>query len=266
MLLQKTSALVLHGLRLSWAYPINFIGNYLAQLLTVVLYFFLDQMLIQAGVRVVEDGDYFTFILIGAGVNAYLAMVLNAFSVHIQEDMLNGRLESLLATSSLPLASLLGPALWVVVDSTVIILARFGVGALLGADFSSANWWGAGIILILSLACMVSYGAFSTAFLLVFKRGDPTNWLIRSISYVFSGTFFPITIFPPSLQIISFLLPFTYAIRGLRGALMHGRGLAESSADVLPLLIFALLLAPISVYALRFAIRHLKRTGSIGHY
>ena len=122
------------------------------------------------------------------------------------------------------------------------------------------------MILIITLASFVSYGIVSAAFMIVFKRSDPVIVFISQIALVFSGVFFPIEIFPTWLRIISYLLPFTYALRALRGALMGGSSLADMALDVAILLGFAVVLIPLSIWALRYAIRRMKDTGELAHY
>jgi ABC-2 type transport system permease protein len=117
-----------------------------------------------------------------------------------------------------------------------------------------------------SVACLLCYGILSAAFTLVFKRSDPVNWLIGSTAYVFSGVYFPIDLLPPLLRVVSYALPFTYAVRGLRGALMEGRTILQLRVDLLALLGFTAVLLPLSLWAMRRAIEHLKRTGELSHY
>jgi ABC-2 type transport system permease protein len=83
---------------------------------------------------------------------------------------------------------------------------------------------------------------------------------------VFSGVFFPVTLLPPWLRLISYALPFTYALRALRGALMRGAGLAELAPDLLVLLAFVALLLPLSLWSMRYAIGRLKERGELVHY
>jgi ABC-2 type transport system permease protein len=122
------------------------------------------------------------------------------------------------------------------------------------------------VVVVVSLGSLLCWGILSAAFTLVFKRSDPINWLVGAIAYVFSGVFFPVSILPPALQIISALLPFTYALHGLRGALLSGAALADLASDILPLLLFTAVLLPLALWSMRAAVRHLKRTGGVAHY
>jgi ABC-2 type transport system permease protein len=180
--------------------------------------------------------------------------------------MLMGTIEPLLVTATPITLSVLGPSSWMLIQGTLIVIGQLLIGVLVGADFSQANWGSALVVLLISLTSLVSYGIISAAFTIVFKRTDPMSWFVNSIAYVFSGVFFPIELFPPWLRIISYLLPFTYALRALRGALMEGASLAELATDIAILLGFAVVFLPLSFWALRFAIRRMKETGELVHY
>ncbi|NKQ35399.1 MAG: ABC transporter permease [Chloroflexi bacterium] len=262
----KLFVLIRHNFRLAFSYKLNFITRYLSVVVSVLLFYFLDVLLQRAGATEVEGGTYFTFLIIGGAFSRYLELASHAFSANLREEMLRGTIEPLLATATPVTVVLLGPASWALLEGTILAGLQLGMGALVGADFSQANWGAALAVLLVSLISLMSYGVFSVAFVIVFKRGDPINWFINSVAYVFSGVFFPIELLPPWLRIISYLLPFTYALRALRGALMRGEGLTQLWPDLLILLGFTAVLLPLSLLAMRYAIRYLKERGELAHY
>jgi ABC-2 type transport system permease protein len=266
MTASKLMALISHNFRLAWAYKLNFITRYLGMAVSVLLFFFLDQLLRRTGVEQVEGGSYFTFLLIGGAFSKYLELSSHAFSANLREEMLRGTIEPLLVTATPTSLAILGPSSWMLIEGSLLVLVQLIVGALVGADFSQANWGAALVVLLVSLTSLLCYGVFSAAFVIVFKRGDPMNWFINSVAYVFSGVFFPITLLPIWLRVISYALPFTYSLRALRGALMRGEGMAVLWPDLLVLLGFTAVLLPLSLFALRYAIRYLKETGELVHY
>jgi ABC-2 type transport system permease protein len=262
----KFSALISHNFQLAWSYKINFFLRYLNGVMSVLLYFFLDILLQLSGQAVVREGSYFTFVLIGGVFLRFLMLISQAFSTNLREEMLIGTIEPLLVTATSTTLTVLGSSFWWLIEATLIVVGQLLLGTLVGADFSQANWISAIAILLLSLVTFVSFGIISAAFTLVFKRSDPTTVFINSIALVFSGVFFPILVFPPWLRIISYLLPFTYALRALRGALMGGASLVDLALDVTILFGFAVVLIPLSIWALRYAIRRMKDTGELMHY
>ena len=265
-MLAKTSAFVGQGFRLAWSYKLNFVSRYVATIVSVLFFYFLDQMFQRAGVRVVEGGSYFAFLLIGGAFSKYLEIGMRSFAENLREEMLVGTLEPLLATATPTRLVLLGPSAFPLIEGTLLVFFQLLAGAAFGADFSRANWLSAIVVVLVSITSLLCWGILSAAFTIVFKRSDPINWLVGAVAYVFSGVFFPVTILPPALQIVSALLPFTYALRGLRGALMNGATLTDLASDILPLLLFIGVLLPLALWSMRVAVRYLKRTGELAHY
>jgi len=264
--MRKLGAFIEHGFRLAWSYKLNSAARYISSAVSLTFFYFLDQMFRRSGVTVVEGSSYFSFLLIGSAMSRYLDLGMRSFAENLREEMLRGTLEPLLTTATPTAYVLLAPSVWALIEGTVLVFVQLGLGALLGADFGQANWMAAITISLLSIACLLSYGILSAAFTLVFKRSDPLNWLIGSIAYVFGGVYFPVTILPPALRVVSYLLPFTYALQGLRGALLRGSSLPEMRTEVLALVAFTAVLLPLALWSLRLAIRRLKRTGELAHH
>jgi ABC-2 type transport system permease protein len=262
----KLTFLIRHNFQRAWSYKLNFFMRYLNGVMAILLYFFLDLLLQGSGQTVILEGSYFTFVLIGGVFLRYLMLIGQAFSVNLREEMLIGTIEPLLATATSTTLTVLGSSTWWLIEATLIVIGQLFLGSMIGADFSQANWISTIVVLIFSLAIFVSFGIISAAFTIVFKRSDPTVVLINSIAFVFGGVFFPIAILPPWLRIFSYLLPFTYALRALRGALMGGASLADLALDIAVLFGFAVVLIPLSIWALRYAVRRMKDTGELVHY
>lgn len=262
----KLRAMVGHSFRLAWTYKINFCARYLSSVVVILLYYFLGKLIQSPDRGVFDGGSYFTFALIGTAFFRYLMQISHAFSANLREQMLMGTIEPLMVTATPTTAAILGPSSWVVIEATLIVMGQFVLGALIGADFSQANWLLAVLVGVMSLASVISYGILSAAFTIVFKRGDPVVWFVNSVGFLFCGVFFPISVLPSWLQFVSYLLPVTYALRALRGALTGGASLADLTPDLGILLAFALVLTPLSIWALRRAIRLLKETGELVHY
>lgn len=262
----KLFAFTHHSFILAWSYKLNFASHYIVPAASVLLFFFLGRLFNQAGVTVVEGGSYFTYLLIGGAFSRYLELGIRAFAESLREEMLMGTIEPLLATATPIRLALLAPSAWILIEGTLLMFFQLGIGALFGADFSRANWLSAIIVALAGILSVLSWGVLSAAYTLVFKRSDPINWFIGSIAYVFSGVFFPVSILPPPLQVVSALLPFTYTLRGLRGAMLNGATPAELLPDLLALFLFTGVLLPLALWSMRAAIFRLKRTGELAHY
>jgi len=101
---------------------------------------------------------------------------------------------------------------------------------------------------------------------MVFKRGNPVNWIVSSSFDLLGGVYYPITILPGPLQVISHALPITYALKALRGILLAGYSFAQVRTEIFALLGFALVLFPLSVLLFEFALKWAKKDGSLSQY
>ncbi len=260
-------ALTRRGLLHAASYRLNFFGNYLGAGLVLVFFYVLAQFYGAARPTALTDygGDYFTFLLIGGVFARYFSLGLKQFGRELEYELSAGTLEPLLVTASSPTLILLGTAGWTLIEGTAIAIAQLALGAWLGADFTRANWLAASILGALTLTALCSWGVLSAAFVLVFKRADPLSWLADVTLYMFAGVYFPIAVLPPLLRPLALALPLSHALEGLRFALMRGAALNDLTRYILILSGFNLALLPLSLWALRAALAHLKRTGSVSH-
>lgn len=255
------------GFLIAKSYRLNFIGTYFGGALYVLFYFVLARFIGTQPASVKEFGDYFTYLLIGGVFARYLSSGMKFLSRELEHEMVNGTVEPLMVTATSSSLTMLGPSAWMFVEGIILMMLQMGMGALFfGADLSRANWVSAVVATLLSLSALYSWGILSVAFLIVFKRADPVNWLIDLTTFVFCGVYFPITVLPEGLRIFSYMLPLTYSLQALRGALMQGQSLYELRLPLFALVLFNLILIPLCFYTFRRAITYTKRTGSLGQY
>ena len=265
----KLFAFLKRGFLHAASYRLNFLGNYFGSLLVIIFFAVLAQFYGQARPAALGEynGDYFTFLLIGGVFARYLSLGLRQFGRELEHELAAGTIEPAMVTATPPGLALLGPALWTLVEGTLLVVAQLIIGSVFfGADFSRANWPAALALGALTWLALNSWGVLSAAFVLVFKRADPLSWLADVTLYMFAGVYFPITIMPSVLQAIAYAIPLSHALEGLRFALMRGDSLAMLWRYVVILIGFNVVLVPLSLWALNKAIDHVKRTGSLGHY
>jgi ABC-2 type transport system permease protein len=75
-----------------------------------------------------------------------------------------------------------------------------------------------------------------------------------------------VAILPAWLQIFAYLLPITYALRAMRGALLAGATWSVLAPDLLALCLFCLVLLPLSLWVFRFAVDRARAEGTLAHY
>jgi len=266
--LKKALAFLRRDLLIELSYRLSFFFQFAGIFFSVLTFYFIAKLVGESATPYLEPygGDYFSFVLIGVAFQGYFWVGLSSFSESIREGQVSGTLEAMLVTPTSVDTIVLSSALWSYIFVTLRVLVFLVMGAFLFEVSINANLLSAAAILILTVICFSSLGIISASFIMVFKRGDPINWLFGSLSTLLGGVFYPVSILPKWLQTLSGLLPITYSLRGIRYAILQGYSLSALSSEIFALLAFCSLLIPLSLICFRYAVRVTKRSGSLMKY
>jgi len=121
-------------------------------------------------------------------------------------------------------------------------------------------------LLILTLLVFCSIGIFSAAFIVLTKRGEPFTLVASQATTFLAGAMFPVALLPGYLQVIAHMVPAYYSLTGLRSVLLGGAGFVSIIDEMLVLAAFAAVFLPLSLVALRRAIRSARVTGTLANY
>ena len=78
-----------------------------------------------------------------------------------------------------------------------------------------------------------------------------------------SGVYYPVSVMPDSMQWIAQISPATYALRGIRSAVLDGTGVGGLWGDLWPLLVLGLVTIPLGLAVFRAGERYAKRHGKL---
>jgi ABC-2 type transport system permease protein len=131
---------------------------------------------------------------------------------------------------------------------------------------SQANWAGAILILSASVLAFTGLGVLSAGYAILFKRGNPVKWFFLGGAGLVSGVMYPVSVLPPALQFVARLVPVTYSLEGMRLALLQNTSIVDLWPDLRALLLFAVVLLPISLAVFSWALRRTKITGTLTHF
>ena len=251
------------------SYKFSFLSNIFSIFLNLLTFFFLAKLfgstvnpyLAQYG------GNYFSFVLLGIAFFGYMTTSLYGLGSAIQRSQTTGTLEALLTTrtsiSTIVVSSTLYNYIWTSIS--VLIYLALGI-FLFKINIFLAGIFPALLVLVLSIVSFSCIGILSAAFLLIFKKGDPITGLFVSVSFLFGGVYYPITIFPSWLKKLAFLIPLTHSLEGMRLPLLKGCTLYDIRLNVLFLFLFSAVMLPISIFVFKYAIRKAKIEGSLTKY
>lgn len=210
--------------------------------------------------------EYFPFLLVGTGVYTFFVMSAQAFLSSVQEAQQTGTMEVLMTTST-------EPAELVVLSSISAFagnLVSFGVYLLAGvAVFRAAihaDVLACFVVLILSIAIALALGIAVAAMQITLQKGSAVLWLLSSGFWFLSGAMFPTESLPRPLELLAHLVPLTYAIEGMRMALLQGRSVVAMAPTLAALAAFAVVLVPLALGALSLSLQRARRSGTLSFY
>jgi len=213
-----------------------------------------------------QGTSYFAYSLVGFAFFDYLHAALDSFDRSLEEARDSGTLEPLLVTQAPLPVMLMGSALYPFVVTTLRVAVYLAWGSVLfGFPLRGANWVSVLVVLLATLLSFSGLGIFSSAYLLLFKRGNPSKWLFVGVSSVVGGMLFPVSILPEWLQVVARLNPVTYALDAMRGALLEGAKVQTIARPLVVLFVFAALLLPSSMVVFSWALQRTKITGTLSH-
>jgi ABC-2 type transport system permease protein len=251
------------------SYKLSFLMQLLNIFLSVAVFFFVSKLF---GTAIIPHlapygGDYFSFVLIGVAFSDYLGIALEGMAGTIRGGQVMGTLEALLVTPTGIPTIIISSSLYNFIWTSIRVVAYLAVGVWgFKMNLQSANYGGAVLILVLTIVAFSSMGIISASFIMVLKRGDPISWVFTNLSWLLGGLYYPISVLPEWLQKLSYLLPITYALEGMRLALLKGYTLSQLSDKILALLIFSGIMLPFSVLGFKYAVKKAKRDGSLTQF
>ncbi|MDX1415095.1 MAG: ABC transporter permease [Candidatus Promineifilaceae bacterium] len=271
---------MINNLRLLWAFLVRdfyteisyrtaFLVGIGGIFFNVLIFFFLSKFVDAAANPMMAEtgGDYFSFVLIGVAFGSYFGAGMTSFARGLRLAQTTGTLEAMMMTPSPVPAIIIGSASWSYVFTTFRVLVYLLIGTLvLGVSFSGANYAAALLGLLLAIISFASIGIISAGIIMIIKRGDAVTGLISGMANLVGGVFYPIAILPPALQFVARLLPITYALRLMRKALLGGATWSQLASDFLALIIFCVILFPLSLVVFRYAVHRARLEGTLAHY
>jgi len=271
--LRQTARVIAAFIRRDFAeelsYRFAFFFQFFSIFISILAFYFIAQLIGSAAVPFLSSyqGDYFAFVLIGLAVSGYFGTGLTSFTSSLRLAQTTGTLEAMLTTPTSISAIIFASSLWSYLMTTFRALIYLGIGdMLLGVDLSQTNLISVLVLLMLTIISFSSLGVIAASFIMVLKRGQPVTWIFDSVATLLGGVYYPVTILPAWLQLAAGLIPVTYALDGLRQAILNGAAINNLGNQTLALLAFSAILLPISLASFRFAVRRARQDGSLTHY
>ncbi|ABG03381.1 ABC-2 type transporter [Rubrobacter xylanophilus DSM 9941] len=213
----------------------------------------------------IDTARLMTFLLVGALVWSYLSVLFDVLSETVSWERWEGTIEYTFMSPASRVTHLLGMGLYAVIYGVLQISVMLGaVSLFFELDLSRANYAGALLVLGVASVSLVGFGIMAAVLpLLSPEKGQQVSYIVSSLLLLVSGVYYDVGVLPGWMQFIARFSPVTYALEGIRAALLDGAGLAELRGSVGVLLAMGALFVPLGLLVFHLGERYAKRTGKL---
>jgi ABC-2 type transport system permease protein len=206
-----------------------------------------------------------TTLLIGAVIWAYLGIIFEILTETVAWERWEGTIEYTFMAPLSRAVHLGGMGLFAVLYGVIRTALLFVVIVLFfNLHLESANFASALVLLAIASVSFVGVGMVTAVLPLISpERGAQFGFVAQGLLLVVSGVYYPVSVLPQWMQWISTISPATYALRGIRAAILDGAGLDALWGDIWPLLVLAVVTIPLGLATFRAGERYAKKNGKL---
>jgi ABC-2 type transport system permease protein len=95
------------------------------------------------------------------------------------------------------------------------------------------------------------------------EKGTQFGYVAQGLMLVVSGVYYPVSVLPEFMQWIATISPATYALRGMRDAILDGAGAGAVWGDIWPMIIIGVVSVPLGIWVFRRGELHAKKHGKL---
>src|SRR5919106_1047926 len=179
-----------------------------------------------------------TILLIGAVIWAYLGIIFEILTETVAWERWEGTIEY---TFMAPLARpihLFGMGLFAIVYGVVRAVLLFLVVAFFfDLSMPDANFIAALVLLAIASISFVGIGMMTAVLPLISpEKGTQLGFIAQGLLLVVSGVYYPVSVLPEPMQAVAVISPATYALDGIRSAILEGAGVTALWSEIAALI------------------------------
>lgn len=210
-----------------------------------------------------------TTLLIGAVVWAYLGILFEFLTETVAWERWEGTIEYTFMAPLSRSMHLAGQGVFAVLYGLAravllfVVVAFFFDLALPDADFLAAL-----VVLVVASVSFIGIGTMTAVLPLISpEKGMQLGFVAQGMLLVVSGVYYPVSVLPTWMEWLAKISPATYALDGIREAILEGQGLSTMWDEIWPLLVIGAASIPLGLWVFgrgeQYAKRHgkLKRSG-----
>lgn len=208
-------------------------------------------------------------LLIGGVIWAYLGIIFEILTETVAWERWEGTIEYTFMAPLSRATHLSGMGVFAVVYGVLRAALLFGVIAFFfDLRFPDADFVAALVVLAVASISFIGIGMMTAVLPLISpEKGSQLGFIAQGMLLVVSGVYYSVEVLPEPMQWLATISPATYALEGIRAAVLDGAGLGSLGAELIALTIIGIVSIPLGIWVFQrgelYAKRHgkLKRSG-----
>ena len=220
---------------------------------------------VEASGGVLDVNRQTTVLLIGAVIWAYLGIIFEILTETVAWERWEGTIEYTFMAPLSRTVHLLGMGVFAVVYGVVRAALLFGAIALwFNLEMPEANFLSALVVLAVASASFIGIGMMTAVLPLISpEKGTQLGFIAQGMLLVVSGIYYSVEVLPEPMQWLAVISPATYALEGIRDAILEGAPISALWGQLLPLFAIGALSIPLGLIVFRRGERYAKQHGKL---
>ena len=204
-----------------------------------------------------------TVLLIGAVIWSYLGILFAILMETVAWERWEGTIEYTFMAPLSRSVHLLGMGAFAVVYGLIRTALLFAVVAsFFTLDLGKADFWAAFVVLVIASVSFLGIGVMTAVLPLISpEKGTQLGFIAQGMLLVVSGVYYSVSVLPDWMQVLAKISPATYALDGIRKAILEGAGVSDLWSDIWPLLVIGTVSIPLGFFVFNRGEVYAKKNG-----
>ena len=206
-----------------------------------------------------------TILLIGGVIWAYLGIIFEILTETVAWERWEGTIEYTFMAPLSRSVHLGGMGVFAVVYGVLRAGLLFGVIAFFfDLSMPEADFVAALVVLAIASVSFIGIGMMTAVLPLISpEKGSQLGFIAQGMLLVVSGVYYSVDILPRPMQLLSTISPATYALNGIRAAILEGAAVGDLWSEIWPLIVIGVISIPLGLMVFRRGEQYAKKHGKL---
>jgi ABC-2 type transport system permease protein len=206
-----------------------------------------------------------TVLLIGGVIWAYLGIIFEILTETVAWERWEGTIEYTFMAPLSRTVHLLGMGVFAVAYGVLRAALLFGsIAFFFDLDMPNANYVSALVLLAVASVSFIGIGVMTAVLPLISpEKGSQLGFIAQGMLLLVSGIYYSVDVLPTPMQWLAVISPATYALDGIREAILDGAAVGALWPELFALTVIGVVSIPLGLAVFRRGERYAKQHGKL---